>query len=106
MIKLSLTPLLLLLFVFCAYAGDSSGQRLLDKKITLKLTDQEMRTVFSELEKQCQARFVYSPELIGASRHVSVDVKDKELYKVLSDLLPDDIIFEQVNNYIILSKKP
>lgn len=105
MIKLSLIPLLLQFFALCAYAGDSSGQRLLDKKITLKMSDQEMRTVFTELEKQCQARFVYSPELIGASRHVSLDVKDKELYKVLSELLPDDIIYEQVNNYIVLSKK-
>ena len=104
--KISLIPLLLLTLVFCAYAGDSSGQRLLDKRITLKVSDQEIRSVFSELEKQSQARFVYSPELIGASRRVSLDVRDKELSKVLADMLPEDIRFEQVNNYIILSKKP
>ena len=104
--KISLVPILLLMLVFCAYASDSNGQRLLDKKITLKLTDQEIRNVFSELEKQTQARFVYSPELIGASRKISVDVKDKELYKVLSEVLPADIRYEQVNDYIVLSAKP
>ncbi len=104
--KISLVPILLLMLVFCAYASDSNGQRLLDKKITLKLTNEEIRTVFVELAKQCQARFVYSPELIGASRKIDLDVKDKELYKVLSEMLPSDIRFEQVNDYIILSKKP
>src|ERR1700744_6226393 len=104
--KLSLIPALLLMLVLCSYASDSSGQKLLDKKITLKLTDEEVRNVFTQLERQSDVRFVYSPELIGASRKVSMDVQEKELYKVLDDLLSSlDIRYELVNNYIILSKK-
>lgn len=103
--KLSLIPMLLLLLAFCSYAKDSSGQKILDRKITLKYTG-EIRAVFAALEKITEVKFVYSPELIGASRPVSIDVQDKELQKVLSDLLtPLDLRFEMVNNYVILSRK-
>ena len=103
--KISLIPALLLMLAFCSYAKDSRGQ-LLDQKITLKATDAEIRDVFTELEKRTAFRFVYSPELIGSSRKVSLDVHDKELSGVLTELLaPLDIRYEVVNNYIVLSHK-
>ena len=103
--KISLVPVLLLMLALCSYANDSSGQKL-DQKITLKVTDEEIRNVFTELEKKTEFRFVYSPELIGSSRKVSLDVREKELSKVLTELLsPLGIRFEVVNNYIILSRR-
>jgi TonB-linked SusC/RagA family outer membrane protein len=104
--KISLIPALLLMLVLCSYASDSSGQKLLEKKVTLKLTDEKITQVFTELEKQVDIRFVYSPELIGASRKVNLDVQEKELAKVLDDLLTNlNIHYELVDNYIILSKR-
>jgi TonB-linked SusC/RagA family outer membrane protein len=104
--KISLIPVLLLMLVLCSYAKDTHGQKLLDRKITLKVTDEEIRNVFTELEKKTELRFVYSPELIGSSRKVSIDVRETELSRVLSDLLsPLDIRYEIVNNYIVLSRR-
>src|SRR5579872_7516085 len=103
--KISLVPVLLLMLALCSYANDSRGQKL-ERKITLKVTDEEIRNVFTELEKKTEFRFVYSPELIGSSRKVSLDVREKELSKVLTELLnPLGIRFEVVNNYIILSRR-
>ena len=45
--KISLVPVLLLMLALCSYANDSSGQRLLDRKITIKVTDEEIRNVFT-----------------------------------------------------------
>src|SRR5258708_7188144 len=104
--KLSAVPALFFMLVFCSHASDTRGQKLLDKKVTLQLADEEMRNVFTALEKQTDVKFVYSPELIGATRKVSVDARDKELYKVLTDLLGNlNISYELVNNYIVLTKK-
>ena len=103
--KISLIPVFVLMLAFCSYAKESSGQ-LLDQKVTLKATDEEIRNVFTELEKRTEFRFVYSPELIGSSRKVTLDVHEKELSRVLTELLsPLDIRFEVVNNYIVLSRK-
>src|SRR5258708_27078514 len=77
--KISLVPALLLMLVFCSYASDTRGQKLLDKKVTLQLADDEMRNVFTALEKQTDVKFVYSPELIVATRKISVDDRDKQL---------------------------
>jgi len=104
--KISLIPLLLLVLVFCSYAKDSSGQKILEKKITLKVADEEVRVVFTELEKRTDVKFVYSPELIESSRRVNLDVKETELYKVLAELLsPLDLRYELVKNYVILARK-
>jgi TonB-linked SusC/RagA family outer membrane protein len=104
--KISLIPALLLMLACCSYANDSSGQKILDQKITLKVTDEEIRDVFTDLEKKTEVRFVYSPELIGSSRKVSLDVQDASLSRVLSELLsPLDIRFEVINNYVVLSRK-
>ncbi|HLZ88309.1 MAG TPA: carboxypeptidase-like regulatory domain-containing protein, partial [Puia sp.] len=104
--KISLVPALILMLVLCSYASDSRGQKLLEKKVTLQLVDEELRNVLTALEKQTDVKFVYSPELIGASRKVSVDAKEKELYKVLTDLLGSlNIGYELVTNYVVLSRK-
>src|SRR6185312_10863101 len=104
--KISLIPLLLLVLVFCSYAKDSRGQKILEKKITLKVADEEVRMVFTELEKRTDVKFVYSPELIESSRKVNLDVKEMELYKVLAELLsPLDLRYELVKNYVILARK-
>ncbi len=104
--KISIIPALLLMLAFCSYAKDSSGQKLLDKKITIKVSDEEIKKVFTELEKRTEVKFVYSPELIESSRRVSLDVQEKELYKVLSELLsPLDIRYDLMNNYIVLSRQ-
>jgi TonB-linked SusC/RagA family outer membrane protein len=102
--KISIIPALILVLAFCSHANDSNGQQsILDKKVTLKVNDEEIKKIFTELEKKTDAKFVYSPELIESSRKVSIDVKKKELSKILTALLfPLNIKFEIINNYVIL----
>lgn len=104
--RLSLVPLLFLITVMCCYAKSGKGQKFLEKRITLFVQNKEIKTVFTEIEKLTDAKFVYSPELIDANRVVSIDVKRKELSKVLQNLLdPLRLTYETINNYIILRKK-
>src|ERR1700704_3742311 len=104
--KISIIPVLLLMLAMCSYANDSAGQLFLEKKITIRAEQVEIKNVFSEIENITKARFVYSPELIDASRKVSINVHKKELSKVLIKLLqPLHIGYEVINNYIILRKE-
>src|SRR5262245_40348519 len=105
--KVSMIPVLVALFALNSFAKNVTGQEtLLDKKVTLKVKDEEIRKVFSELEKMTTAKFVYSPEVITAYRKVTVEAKNKELAKVLNGLLePLNISYEVVNNYIILRRE-
>ncbi len=103
--KISVVPSLLSMIALCCYANGSNGQHFLDKKITLKMEQKEIRDVFAAIEKVTEVKFVYSPELIDATRKVDVDVKKKELGTVLTTILgPLDLNYELINSYIILRK--
>ena len=104
--KLSVIPLLLFLSVMCCYAKDTRGQKMLKKKITLKFDKEEIKKVFSEIERITDAKFVYSPELVDVTKTVNVDMRKEELANVLTNLLrPFNVSYEVINNYIILRKK-
>ena len=104
--KISIIPALLLMLAMCSYANDSAGQLFLEKKISLKVQQAEIKNVLAEIESMTNARFVYSPELIDASMKVSINVHKKEVYKVLARLLlPLHIKYEVSNNYIVLRKE-
>ncbi len=104
--KISIIPAMILMLAFCAHAADSNGQqKILDQKVTLKAKDEEIKKIFSEIEKVTDAKFVYSPELIESSRRVTIDVKKKELHKILATLLfPLNISYEIMDSYVILKK--
>ncbi len=104
--KISIAPVLILTLAFSSYAKDTNGQEGLKKKISLEISNEEIGAVFSRLETLSDLRFVYSPEIISASRKISLNVRNKELYKVLKELLkPLNIQYELDNNYIILATK-
>ena len=103
--KITVVPSLLSMIALCCYANGSNGQHFLDKKITLKMEQKEIRDVFAAIEKVTEIKFVYSPELIDATRKVDVDVRKKELGTVLTSILgPLDLNYELINSYIILRK--
>jgi TonB-linked SusC/RagA family outer membrane protein len=105
--KISMIPALILSLTLCVQAKDSRGQeKVLERKISLKATEEEIQWVFVALEKKTDVRFVYSPEVIDASRKVSIDVNNKELSKVLNKILtPLMITYEVQDKFIILKRK-
>lgn len=77
--------------------------RRFDKKITLYAQQTELGKVLEEIEKQTTYVFVYADDEIGASRKISLQVKDNRLGDVLQMLLPPlNIRYELIDNKIIL----
>ncbi|KAA9036654.1 TonB-dependent receptor [Ginsengibacter hankyongi] len=101
--KFSMLSTFLLSFVLCSYAKYATGQDLLLKKITLKIKSENIKSVLTEIEKNSELKFMYSPELINSSRKVSISAKNEEVSKILNRVLqPLGIRYEVVNSYIIL----
>ncbi|AMR29425.1 hypothetical protein A0257_21550 [Hymenobacter psoromatis] len=81
-------------------------QIVLDQKISMRADYQTIESVLAQLEQQLHVRFVYSPNLIGASRRVTLKVADRPLTQVLDELLaPRKIQYEVRKNRIVLSKQ-
>ncbi|MES2775626.1 MAG: TonB-dependent receptor [Bacteroidota bacterium] len=88
-------------------SGQLYGQSILQKQVSYNAKNESIKKVLSDIEGIVNARFVYSPEIIAASKKVNISVAKKPLGAILDDLFNyTNIKYEvQKDYYIILSKK-
>ena len=71
-----------LVFVGVSQAHDAHAQELLNRRVTLQLTNLPIKTVLAQLSKQTNVRFTYSSALIRGERKVSISVTNRTLGNV------------------------
>ena len=92
-------------FVGVTFAKDGNSLEVLDKKISLNVTQQPIKKVLSEIEKSADIRFIYSTSLIKADRKVSLNIANSRLGDVLKNLLnPLELEYKVVGNQIVLKR--
>ena len=104
LMNLSIIQLLLLIAgTSFSVAYDGHAQELMNRTVTLKVDNERLRVVLTQIEKQTAARFVYSSKTIGADRPVTITTTDKQLNEVLKELLkPLKLTYRIVGGQIIL----
>lgn len=98
----------LLFWIVCGitYARESSGQAVLEKKVSLEVYQTRLKKVLSMLESQTDARFIYSPNSIDTHRKVSLTINNKNLHQVLDELFtPYSITFSVSDGRMISLKR-
>ena len=94
---------LLMLLGGVAVAGESSGQDVLNKYVTLEVENTELGKVLSLIERQTEVRFLYSSSVVKVEQKVTVKATNKKLEWVLQELLgPLSITYTVSNNRILL----
>lgn len=88
--------LLVTLLAQFTLAGKTGGQNLMEKKISLIVKEEQLKTVLGKIERATGAKFIYSPEQVGAHRRVSVKAAELSLKALLDQLLPPLLIHYQV----------
>ena len=80
--KITLSQILLtVLFTGAVLAHETEAQDILNKHITIKVEDQNLKAVLGQLENIAQTRFVYSDRGIRALRRVSFSAKDEKIIR-------------------------
>ncbi len=88
-----------------ASAGTLKGQGVLDRRISLSETGQNLKKVLHNIEKVADVKFTYDSRLVASKGEVNLDAKNEDLKMVLDKLLnPLSIQYEVVNDQIILKK--
>ena len=105
--NLSVIPAIILLTSFCSFAREVRGQEVLSRKLSLSVSNKELKSVLKEVSKITGAHFLYSGEIIGAARRITITVKDITLSDFLSQMLsPLRISFEiDKKGYIYLNTR-
>jgi TonB-linked SusC/RagA family outer membrane protein len=106
--KISLVQILLFcVFIGVSWANDLSAQELLNRRLTLNVSEKKIKSVLKEIESATDVRFSYSPQVIQSSRPVTISVRNATLGDVLNQLLkPLQITFDISGRQIILSNPP
>ena len=77
----------------------------LERNLTLQLNSVSIEIVLNKIANAVDCQFSYSPQSIGSSRIVSVNVKDKSVREVLNSIFTNKVKYKARGNYIILQKK-
>lgn len=97
------------LIVFCtailAHAIDSSGQEVLERKVSIRVENTEVKSILLILEEKAGVSFTYRPKLIHAEEKISINFQDATLADVLANILSDDIAFKVIGNQIALKRR-
>ncbi len=91
--------------ILSSFAHTSKGQSVLDKYINIRIEDKDVKEVLKNIEKQSDAQFVYSSNLIESDRKVSIFLIHTTVGKALEKLLvPLNLKYEVKDKHIILSQ--
>lgn len=102
--KLSLIPFFLMLScVGMSFAYDGYTQEMMHRSVTLKVEEQKLKHVLTQIEKQTNARFVYSSKVIGSERNVTISLTHKTLEESLQELLkPLHLSYRYLNGQVVI----
>jgi type II secretory pathway component GspD/PulD (secretin) len=79
-----------LLILFCAtfaIAHKNHGQECLNQKIVLHLENKPLDMALRQIKKNASVSFIYSPQLIGSERNVTIVAQNESIKNVLFKLL-------------------
>ncbi|UHG93847.1 SusC/RagA family TonB-linked outer membrane protein [Spirosoma oryzicola] len=104
--KLTCLQLLLtVLFMGVSWASDVTAQELLNRRLSLTIQDQNIKTVLRSIEKAASVKFSYSPQVVRSRQLVSMQVQNGTLREVLEKLLvPLKVNFSISGEQIILAR--
>ena len=106
MTKLAFLQILLsACFAGMVSASVSNGQDLLNQRITCTITDLKIKEALRVIERNSNARFMYSSKLIDANRRVFLSVTNASMSEVLEKLLrPLGLTYEVSGRQILLDQ--
>lgn len=82
--------------------GNSDGQELLDKRISLHVKDRNIRFVLKQIEKQADVTFTYNADLLNEKKVISIVLDSMRIGDVLDRIFQYSIRYEVVRQQIIL----
>jgi TonB-linked SusC/RagA family outer membrane protein len=98
-----------LAFVFSTVmmANSAKGQKKLDTKVTISITNLSLSNALSKLEKSANVKFSYNSRITQLNQKVNINANDEALSSVLNEILvPLNIDYSEVSNQIVLQNVP
>src|SRR6185312_13878444 len=93
---------LAVVFSAWAYGFETRGQELLEKKVSIHVEKESIKSVLHLIERQAAVKFTYQPQLIRSRGPVSLELPEVTVGEALNKLLGSNVRYEVLGNQIIL----
>lgn len=101
--KISFTQLVVItIFASVVSAADTKGQEVLERKVSLNVSDKDVSNVLKEIEHQASVTFTYRTKTIKHAGKVTLQIKEAPLGIVLEQLFGGEVVLEIRKNEILL----
>ena len=77
---------------------------ILDRKVTVKITNQPLAKVLNIISETTNFNFSYSTS-IKVNRNVTIHAENKTVREVLDQLFNEQVTYQQIGNHLILQRK-
>jgi hypothetical protein len=100
LISLILTSILL----FAPITGKS--QNLLEKRISIRVTNLPVDDVLKKIENLGNFSFSYSPDAVDVKRSISLQANNQSIREILNEIFRGSVSYKERRKYIILQNSP
>ena len=105
--KITLIQILMAcLTVMMGYAIDTSGQEVLERKITVQTLNADVKNILIEIEKKSNVKFTYRPRLLRDFQPMSLDLVEAPLIDVLAQVFGSKLGYDVIGRQIVLREIP
>jgi hypothetical protein len=92
--------------LFCFTSASLHAQNLLDKRISIDVTNQRLADVLKLISNKANFYFSYNSNIIKRDSLITLSASNKTIKQLLEQLLSQRYQYQEVNNYIILRRAP
>jgi TonB-dependent starch-binding outer membrane protein SusC len=89
--------------IMVGYAVDTSGQEVLERKVTIQVENAKIKTVLTAIETEANVKFTYRPRLLKNIESITLHVSGQPLGEVLSQMFGEGISYEVIGKQIVLT---
>ena len=87
------------------FAGGLHGQEILEKKVSISVSGEEIKSVLRKISSVAEVGFTYASTILPDAKKITLTANGERLGDILTRLLtPLNINFEVINNHIVLRK--
>jgi TonB-linked SusC/RagA family outer membrane protein len=80
------------------FAIDTSGQQVLEKRVSIKANNEKIKSVLKKIENQVAVTFTYSADLVKKQKIVTITLDSTRLIDALDQLFDHSLGYEVIND--------
>jgi hypothetical protein len=97
---------LILLITSLKHINAQNNIPILDRKVTIKITNQPLGKVLNIISETADFNFSYGNNVVKVGKLVTIHAENRTVREVLDQLFGSEVSYQQIGNHLVLQKRP